>query len=505
MVELVLYSYEELLQQTAFKKLACFGAGQDFHRFVSNYKDGGIEEKIDVVIDNNAEKTIISNNKDYPVITLKQFAKIYRNDYIVMITSSDYFDEMITQIETFAELDKITCLFFKLLLPELVNYISNVTTGTILDDLLHTKCQKSQNKCKRKIAYLANHIGACGTLPGVFSKIRNHISLFELNGMSVEMYNINNCVTNKWQHIPYGYDVYYIRIYNEPTDEAFVSFCETVKKINSKSKIILEFPSFSRDDLTSTVPLDSIVSDNEDYSRLRFCIDKIVSYSKDENIWGIPTIRMVNGIEVEAISPRQIKCKQNSICVIAVASFNYWHGYDRFLEGLGVYYSKGGERDIKLHMVGDGVIVSQYIEIIKKYSLNKRVFMHGIKAGEDLNTIYNRCNIAIESFGNHRRGLTLSSSLKTREYVAKGLPIAGGSEVDIFNDDYPYYLEFPADETPIDINEIIGFYDRVYPNHKNYGFVNKTIRNFAKYTCDISITMKPVVEYIESIEAFAQD
>ena len=63
-------------------------------------------------------------------------------------------------------------------------------------------------------------------------------------------------------------------------------------------------------------------------------------------------------------------------------------------------------------------------------------------------------------------------TLKNREYAARGIPFIY-SETDSDFDHKPYVLKAPADETPIDIQEIVKFY-------KHLSFSPQKIRDSIK-------------------------
>ena len=66
--------------------------------------------------------------------------------------------------------------------------------------------------------------------------------------------------------------------------------------------------------------------------------------------------------------------------------------------------------------------------------------------------LYDRCHFAIASLGLHRIGIDVASTLKTREYLAKGMPFVYSGEVDVFRDEPAHFcMAVPADETPVDV------------------------------------------------------
>lgn len=93
----------------------------------------------------------------------------------------------------------------------------------------------------------------------------------------------------------------------------------------------------------------------------------------------------------------------------------------------------------------------------------------------------------------------LSSELKSREFLAKGLPIISGVEIDIFtNMNSPYYLQFPNDASDIDIVDIVNFYDKVYCSSNKVVEVRKAIRCVAEENLSMPSTMSPITDYMKN-------
>lgn len=225
-------------------------------------------------------------------------------------------------------------------------------------------------------------------------------------------------------------------------------------------------------------------------------MDRIITFSEDDEIFGIPTIKTINGLDFKKVPVRNPEPESNEINLIAVASIEYWHGYDRFLKGLGEYYKNEGRRNIKFHIVGDGTPINDYKKIVEELNIKERVIFHGKKYGKELDEIYDKCSLAIACLGGHRKKLYLSSSLKSREYAAKGLPIISSISIDFIPDDYKYLLFFDSDESPINVDRVVEFYERIYKDNDSFKEVNKEIRDFAEIKCSISLAMKPVIDFI---------
>ena len=114
---------------------------------------------------------------------------------------------------------------------------------------------------------------------------------------------------------------------------------------------------------------------------------------------------------------------------------------------MGEYYKNGGTREAVFHLVGDGSELPLYKKLVEEYGLERRVRFYGFLSGEPLSQVYNRADIAVSCLGMYRKGMDRESSLKSREYSARGLPIIAVSPVDIFPEDWPY----PVSYTHLDV------------------------------------------------------
>ena len=96
--------------------------------------------------------------------------------------------------------------------------------------------------------------------------------------------------------------------------------------------------------------------------------------------------------------------------------------------------------------------------LIDKYGIQDKIIFHGQLFGEELDKVFNQCCFAIGSLGRHRSGITVIKTLKNREYATRGIPFIY-SEQDSDFDHQPYVMKAPANESPIDIQEILDFVD----------------------------------------------
>ena len=187
----------------------------------------------------------------------------------------------------------------------------------------------------------------------------------------------------------------------------------------------------------------------------------LVTFSDDDFIFGQRTIRISNGIDFNHIKIKSnINNTSKELNLIGVAEIHTWHGFDRVVKGLADYYSKPQDYIVKFHVVGyffSTEIKKWFKDLINSYGVNKYVILYGKKHGEELDAIFEKCDFGIGSLGRHRSGIYKMKSLKNREYAARGIPFIYSEEDEDF-EGKSYVLKAPADESAINIQNIIDFY-----------------------------------------------
>ena len=260
-------------------------------------------------------------------------------------------------------------------------------------------------------------------------------------------------------------------------------------------KCVTEIPTYPYDQEFKGYPLKYMIPLYIDMMFRRALATKmeaIVTFSNKDSIFGKRTIRISNGIDLDSIPLHNPK-KQQDIHLIAVAEIHYWHGFDRLVAGLGEYYkSNPNGRKVYFHVVGweddRGTTSNGYLtveQMAKKYGIEKYIINHGKLFGGKLDDVFNQCVFAIGSLGRHRSGITEIKTLKNREYAARGISFIY-SENDSDFDDKPYIIKATADESPINVGEIINYID----NHDfNPAEIRKTVEHLSwKYQMEKVIT-----------------
>lgn len=226
-------------------------------------------------------------------------------------------------------------------------------------------------------------------------------------------------------------------------------------------RVIMEIPTypydkewpFDRYDWIANLPrrCDSVIR-----HFWKFFIYRIVTFSSDRYIYGVPCINISNGYIPDLIQIKKQIPFTTHLHMIAVAMVQWWHGFDRIIQGLRYYYKTSPSIIVSLTIVGDGEI-KQLKQMVEEYGLSDFVHFTGAISGEPLHAEFDKAHIAIGSLGRHRSGISTMKSLKNVEYASRGIPFIYSENNSDF-DGNPFVMKVPADESPLDIQKVIEFY-----------------------------------------------
>ncbi len=206
-----------------------------------------------------------------------------------------------------------------------------------------------------------------------------------------------------------------------------------------------------------------------------------------------PHLTIGNGFAVQSVRVRQAPdYTGDDLHLLCVANVSRWHGLDRFLRGLATY---SGTPKVILHIAGNGAELPHLQQLTEELSITDGVVFHGFTTGKALDALFDQCHIAVGSLGIHRKGLTQTSELKGREYCARGIPYIIACADPDFPADFPYILHLAADESPIDIEQILAFAKEVCadPDHP------QKMRRYAEEHLDWSVKMKQLKGFLEAL------
>ena len=281
--------------------------------------------------------------------------------------------------------------------------------------------------------------------------------------------------------------------------KGFISFLSKFRKHNPNALVMIEIPTFPYDKEFDTPQLFFALRKDRHYrEEWRSFVDYCVVPTAERSVFGLPCICIMNGIDLEEIKVRTPSFKTGSpIEIVFPASFAAYHGCDLLLLGLAHYYRAGGSRDIRLHLAGEGSASATNHNLIQELHLQNHVIEHGMLDKDSLDKLYNQCTLAVGSLGMHRIGSIMSAALKTREYLAKGIPFFYAGQIDVFERaPVDFSLQFESKEEPIDIKQVIEFHDRLYESESEISLIER-IRRYAEENVSMDAAMSSVINLIE--------
>lgn len=163
-----------------------------------------------------------------------------------------------------------------------------------------------------------------------------------------------------------------------------------------------------------------------------------------------------NGVDVDSIPQRSAPDYDGSELRILMVSgcVSDWLGLDLIITALKTFRSA---TKITLHCLGD--FRDSDKRAAEDLEFHTVVFSPYL-CGEDLAVVFNSCHIAMSTMALFRKKLKEASALKTREYMARGIPfVLGYEDTDLMDDRRwdPYYLQVPDPEQGIDFERIVRF------------------------------------------------
>jgi glycosyltransferase involved in cell wall biosynthesis len=271
-------------------------------------------------------------------------------------------------------------------------------------------------------------------------------------------------------------------------------FIKKMQRQNPQMKIFLEFGTYPFD-AELEGPIKTLYPVSEFYlKRQKGRVSRIITFCGQDEIHDIACVKMRNGISVEEHPWRSAPpAFSDTLDLIAVSTLHNWHAYDRLIEGMKRYYEKDFARkkiNVRFHIVGDGDKKSELRQMASEFGLEDKVIFYGFKSGAELDAVFEQSHVAVGTLGMHRIKAEVVSSLKNREYCARGVPFVLATD----DPDFPATLNFvhyvPGDDSPLDITALIEFYENLAAD-RNFP---KTMRDYALENLDWKSKIAPVLE-----------
>lgn len=262
---------------------------------------------------------------------------------------------------------------------------------------------------------------------------------------------------------------------------------------NKGIKVIIEIPTYPYlEELDNSFKMKIFkFVDNHVTNSIYKWVYRIACTNKDEKMFNIPTIKIDNGVDLDnvSIANRKNRKKDNYINFIGLASIDRWHGYDRFIEAIR-QYSQNKKENVRFYIVGGGnlKVIESLNSLVNKYNLEENVIFTGAKDGKELDDLYDNMDIGVSSLALFRAGGG-HNPIKTKEYIAKGLPVVTGYEDSLVPSNLEFIYKVEDDESIFDLEEILSWY-------RNKSFDETSIREYAQKNVSWDVQMKKIINEV---------
>lgn len=146
--------------------------------------------------------------------------------------------------------------------------------------------------------------------------------------------------------------------------------------------------------------------------------------------------KIVNGVDITQFPIHKKIVKNNEIHLITVAHVRECHGVDKVIRGLYQYYKSNPRIQIYFDIVGPVDSSLNLESMVAEYKLQEKVIFWGYQEGENLEKIFDLADIGVDGLAIELVGAGISgSSLKSREYLARGLPYIYSNKLDYIDND----------------------------------------------------------------------
>ncbi len=221
--------------------------------------------------------------------------------------------------------------------------------------------------------------------------------------------------------------------------------------------------------------------------------DEIRDYQLARAGHRVPGRTVANGVDVKTIAETGFVPYDGRELRLAfmASSHAVWHGTDRLL---GMLRAHRGPRRIVVDMIGKGSGPPGTEEPIGEAAVLRH---HGMLSGAALDEVLRGATLGISTLAFFRTGLRQAAVLKTREYIARGLPtVLGYEDVDL-PADCPFVLRVPNDDSPLSTDALFEFAERLSRERE----LVRTMRSFAEQTLDWRVKVPRFVAFADELLA----
>lgn len=284
------------------------------------------------------------------------------------------------------------------------------------------------------------------------------------------------------------YDLVFIRY--GLTTPSFLWFLRKLKIKYPNTKVLIDLPTYPyADEWSGIFGQLTLMMDNLLKKQLYKYTNALTHSGDEKTICNIPVIRITNGVDSKNFPIRKVPPLSQTFNMLAVGKWQFWHGLDRLLNGIAALEDK---KQVRLFIVGEGPESDTLKSLVSTLQLGSSVEFCGPLVGKSLDALFDTCHMAIGTLGLHRKGVSVNSSLKHREYCARGIPFILSSNDTDFDPSLDFIKYFSANDEHIAVKDVLSFYKSISIDKQ----LNNKMKLYALNRLDWQSRMQHIIENI---------
>jgi hypothetical protein len=225
-------------------------------------------------------------------------------------------------------------------------------------------------------------------------------------------------------------------------------------------------------------------------TRLLLCNSKEILNLQKVNLSRINWMVSGDAVEVNNFRLKRMESIHNTIHFVFLkgASTNAeFNGLERFIQCIETY---SGPYQLFFHILGNNLVYEKSL-----ITDSNKIILHSRMQLDVLDEFMDKMHIGVSTLGLYRKNLNETTTIKTREYFARGLPFIYAykdTDMELYPEMKAFALQFSNDDSAIDINEVIRFALAQYENLDH----GKQMRQLAEAHLSYKIKMAKILEHL---------
>lgn len=229
-------------------------------------------------------------------------------------------------------------------------------------------------------------------------------------------------------------------------------------------------------------------------SRLWREADLLLETGPDSRLWRLasprPRVTVTNGADLDRV-PRVAGWRERTtLRLVAAASPAHWNGFERVVRAL------PAEPRAQLTLLGAPEPYARVLRLAAELGVADRVTARGHLTGAAYAEALTAADLGVSSLALHRIGGSGLSPLKTRDYLASGLPVLMAGDDPDLRDAPPFAFRAPDGDVPLDLGALAAWLEEL----RRSSVDGAAIRRFARERFDYVPRARAVLDAVRATQ-----